>query len=523
MDTLYPLIAFLVGGALGAFVLWRIQKEKVDRAERRAGEVEAELKRTTEEIGALKVQVGKLEERGGQVEALTKQLEDSRTEAGSYREKYGRLEAALAASRQQLEEERALLSQAQQKLENVFKAASADALKEAQTQFLEVADQVLKKHTTAVEADLEKRQQAIDGMVKPIRESLEKVDTQVAKLDKEFSTRAAETSKHVDLLLSGLREQQQTTENLKSILRGPTTRGRAGEMFLKRILEHAGLEERIHFDLQVSETLEGGRSRPDCIVHLPSGKALVIDAKTPLNAYEESVNLEDEAAKAAKLREHAANVRKEIDRLARRPYTDLAKEAELVMMYLPIEASFSAAVMQDPEIVNYGWDRRVILVGPTTLFVVLQTVALDWRQDKLRQNAQEISDVGREMVDRIRVVAVKVTQLGKDLKKAAASYDEAVGSIQRNLIVTAHKFQRLGAGKATLIPQPSPIGADVREFTKPELLSLPPDDVVEALEASSQSMEDVLESESLSETGSPDGGADSVPESVEPDPEEPIP
>ena len=239
------------------------------------------------------------------------------------------------------------------------------------------------------------------------------------------------------------------------------------------MLDAAGLIENVHYKLQTSERTEVGLARPDCIVYLPSGKSLIVDSKTPLNAYEDSLNTDDDAIRASKMKEHARNVRSEVDRLAKRPYFESNPDAEMIVMYLPIEASLSAAFQIDPEIHTYGWNKKVVVSSPTTLFALLQMVLMDWRQQDVLKNAHEIEALGKEMVDRIRIVAEHFRAVGKNLDGAAKSYNDAVASMDRNLMTTAGKFQKLGAGSDAKLNKLATIDKSADNFKKAELMTPP--------------------------------------------------
>lgn len=373
-----------------------------------------------------------------------------------------------------IEEKTALLDKAEQELKQAFAALAADALSKNQRDFVQLAKEILKNQTDASKGDLEKRQLAIDNRLKPLEDTLKQYQEHIKQVELHQAENATKIEQQLKTLVDAQRQQQLTTSDLKGLLRGPTSRGRIGELFLKRMLDAAGLTEGVHYSLQISERTESGLSRPDCIVYLPSGKGLIIDCKTPLNAYYDSLETDDEAIRLAKIKEHSRNVRGEVDRLARRPYLNLNVDAELVVMYLPIEASLSAAFQFDPEIHTYGWNKKVVLSSPTLLYALLQMVLMDWRQQDVLQNAHEIEKVGKEMVDRIRIVADHFRTVGKSLDGATKAYNDAVSSMDRNLMATANRFQKLGAGTDAKINKLALVEKTTDSFKKPELLSALP-------------------------------------------------
>lgn len=360
------------------------------------------------------------------------------------------LQATLNAERNAQDKQIQQLKDAKEELTNAFKALSAEALKESNKEFLEKADLRLK----------------------PIEDQLRLYEEGLLRLRETGTRQTTETQEQMKALMAELERQRQLHSDMKSLLRGPTQRGRIGELMLEVLLERAGLIPGHHYSLQSSSEIEGNRRRPDCKVFMPGGRAMVVDVKTPLNSFEDAMHAEDETVKSAKLAEHARNVRREIDSLASKEYRQEAGDGAMVVMYLPIEASLSAAILHDPEITSYGWDKGVIVTSPTLLFVLLQTVATGWRQEEFRRNTEKVAELGKELVTRIRVVATHMNKLGDSLGKSVNFYNDAVGSIDRNLLSTATRFKQLGvAGDAA--PEIKEAIAHVRSFDKPEL-NVPP-------------------------------------------------
>ena len=379
-------------------------------------------------------------------EKARQDFEAARTASTEAEKQVSALQATLEAERQAQSEKLKVLLEAKEELSNEFKALSAAALKENNQEFLAKADLRLK----------------------PIEDQLRLYEEGLQKLRETGTRQTTETQEQVKALMAELERQRQLHGDMKSLLRGPTQRGRMGELMLEVLLERAGLIPGHHYELQSSSEIEGSKRRPDCKVYLPGGKCLVVDVKTPLNAYQDAMVCEDESVKASKLVEHARNVKREIDSLASKEYRKEAGDGAMVVMYLPIEASLSAAILHDPEITSYGWDKNVIVTSPTLLFVLLQTVATGWRQEQFRQNTEKVAALGQELVTRIRVVANHMNKVGDGLTKSVNAYNLAVGSIDRNLLATATKFKSLGvAGDAA--PELKDATAVVRSFDKPEL------------------------------------------------------
>ena len=378
----------------------------------------------------------------------------------------GRLEAVLESERKASTEKIELLTRAGEDLQNAFKALAADALKSNNLSFLQIAQETLKRFQTEASADLQAKQKAVEDLVAPVRDSLDKVDEQIQQMEIARGEAYGDLRAQVQSLIITQKELQSQTGNLVRALRTPNVRGRWGEIQLRRVVEIAGMLPYCDFAEQETITTDTGRIRPDLVVKLPAGKQVVVDAKTPLQAFLDAFETTDEETRRTCLATHARQVRDHINTLSGKKYWEQFESTpEFVVMFLPGETFFSAALEQDTALIEHGVLNKVIPASPTTLIALLKAINYGWNQEKLARNAQQISELGKELHERLRRLAIHITAVGTNLDRAVEAYNHAVGSLENRVLVSARKFAELGASVAEDIPELAPIETTARALS----------------------------------------------------------
>lgn len=378
-----------------------------------------------------------------------------------------KLEATKQAAAQQIESARIT----QEQLRETFAALSSDALHKNSRTFVELAEQTLKQVTTAADGDLAKRQQAIELLVSPLRESLGKVEKQIQDVEKQRTDAYAALRQQVETMGKSSEKLQQETTQLVAALRAPQTRGAWGEHQLRQVVEFGGMVEHCDFVEQGTAFTDDGMLRPDLVVRLAGGKHVVVDAKVSLIGFLDAMGASDDAARADQLKRHARHMRDHVDRLGSKAYWDLLPNTpEFVVMFVPAETFLNAALEHDPALLQHAFERNVVIATPATLIALLRTVAYSWRQEALAQNAQDVLRLGRELYSRLATMGDHVDKLGRQLNSAVDSYNKTVSSLEGRVLVSARKLVDLKVTTDDL-DAPKQIELVAKQVQAPELVA----------------------------------------------------
>jgi DNA recombination protein RmuC len=368
------------------------------------------------------------------------------------------LETTLTLERRAVEESRA-------HLEQVFSSLSAHALRENSEAFLQLAKETLAQFHLLAKHDLESKEKAVEALVSPLREALEKTREQIHLMEKERREAYGSLAKYLETLTQTQQLLQTETRNLVQALRRPEVRGQWGELTLRRLAELAGMVEHCDFYEQEPIHTEAGRLRPDMIVRLPGGREIVVDVKTPLDAYLNAIEAPDEATRRRFLEDHARKMRARVRELAAKSYWNQFKNApDFVVMFIPGDQFLAAALDQDPGLLEEALAQRVVPSTPTSFVALLRAVAFGWRQEQLAANAERVREAGEELYQRLATFTEHLAKLGRSLGAAVSDYNKAVGSFEAKVLPAARRFPELGVSSTKAPATPAQIEQGLREI-----------------------------------------------------------
>ncbi len=426
----------------------------------------------------------------GQNQNLTAEVLGIRDQLAREQQQATALQADLARCSAELDHERLASAQradsfeeARRQLTGEFARLSTQALQQNTEQFLQLADTRLNETRQAAEGDLAKRQEAIEQLLKPIGEQLGKYEVGIQRLEVERQRAYTSLTEQMKTLSSSHDQLQKETRNLVTALRSPQTRGRWGELQLRRVVEMAGMLQHCDFDEQVTSDADSGRLRPDMVVHLPGGKNVAVDAKVPMQAFLDANEADDETQRRIHLASHGRQMKAHVDALAKKEYWKRVDPSpEFVVAFIPGDPLLTAALEHEPGLMEYAVANHVLLATPTSLIALLRAVAYGWQQDQLAENAREVQLLGAQLYERLALLGDHFAGVGKGLNNAVSAYNKAVGSLESRVLVTARRFADMGvvgAGEKEL-PHPATVDATTRalqatELVPPVALSLLPE------------------------------------------------
>ena len=432
----------LAPGGVGGWLLAAAARARADEIAKRVAQLDAALETRERDLG------------------------DARQRSSELTERLVRATAELDGERRSANDRLKLLEQAEQTLREAFASVSAEALRANNQSFLQLAKASLSEFQKQAVVDLDHRQRSIDSLIKPLHETLGQVDAKLQQVEKERASSDARLNEQLQTLAT-------STSNLERALQTPHVRGGWGEVQLRRVVELAGMLDHCDFSEKTTAQTVEGRLVPDMVVNLPGGRHIIIDAKVPYVAYRQAVEATGDDERAARLKEHAGQVKAHMVELGSRGYwAQFQPTPEFVFMFLPGEGYFSAALQHDPGLIEFGVTQRVIPASPLTLIALLRAVAYGWQQERIARNAEEVSALGRELYERIWRLAGHLDDLAKGLTRTVEAYNRTVGTIESRVLVTARRFKELGVSAAEPIPEVPTVERTPRPLQAPEMADL---------------------------------------------------
>ena len=375
------------------------------------------------------------------------------------------LKTELESERNQFRQKELALEESKKHFAASFNALSRDALNKNNEAFLQLAQEKLTQFQVEAKGSLEMKEKAIENLVKPIKEALEKTERQVHQIERERKEAYGALHKHLETMTETQLKLHGETRNLVAALKRPEVRGQWGEMTLKRLAELAGMVEYCDFFQQATVDTDQGQLRPDMIIRLPGGRDIVVDIKTPLDAYISAVEAENDETKELHLKRHARHVRDRVKELASKAYWQQFKNSpDFVVLFIPGDQFLSAALDIDPQLLEDAMKNKVILSTPTSLVALLRAIAYGWRQESLAENAEEIRSLGDELYTRMATFAEHLGKVGRSLEQGVGHYNQAVGSFNTRVMPGAKKFVEMGIQAKKDMPELEPVEKTPRQL-----------------------------------------------------------
>lgn len=465
-------ILFVIAGVtIGAIISWFISKSFSQKSHAKEladlqinysnqnSQLEAKAKSSEAIVGELRQQIRQRDTDIDQLRIVLDAERQAKTEALT----------KLEAAQKGFDEQKALIDTMKKEMTDTFNALSSAALKSSSEDFLMLASESLGKVVTDTKGRLGEHQAAMDGMIKPLYETLKRYEEQIKTMEEGRHKAYGSLEEQLRSMASTQENLQKETSNLVSALRKPQVRGRWGEMQLRRVAELSGMSIHCDFTEQQSVDTDKGKIRPDMIVHLPMDREIVVDSKVSLEAYLDTVNAATEEEKKSRMEKHAQQVRTHMNKLASKDYWSQFKQSpEFVVLFIPGESFLGAAVEVDSSLIEDGIEKRVIIATPTTFIALLRAIAYGWRQEQVTKNAQEISDLGRQLYERMVTLVQHFENVGKSLEKAIGSYNRAVGSMESRVLPSVRKFKELGVTGSEEIPVLEKVDQIPRNLSLPD-------------------------------------------------------
>lgn len=469
-----PWALFAAGMVLGVLVVMLFTVRGLRRDV--AGAVQ-ELAALRAARGEQDIALARLEGRAAQAEALEARNAGLTADLIDANEELAGVRAQLTTERDTHTAKLEGLNTAHAEIERKFGDLATRALDANNDRFLKAVSERFTQHKQTADHDLKARQERIETMLKPIHDSLGKFENQVGEIEKAREGAYHAIRQQVTTLAEGQHMLREETHRLVTALRAPKTRGNWGEFQLRQVVEMAGMIDHVDFHMEQSVDTEDGRLRPDATVNLPGGKRIVIDAKTPLDAYLTAAGMDDGPERRAQMTAHARQLRVQMTGLAKKSYFDVvAGSPDFVVMFIPGEAFYSQALSEDPTLFEDAIRNKVIVATPTTLIALLKSVAYGWQQERMSASAQEAVELAQELYKRFGTLGDRLEKLGKSLSNTVRDYNSTIATAESRILPQARKFEGMAiAHRGDSIADVSPLDVDVREITAPELRDHDPD------------------------------------------------